>query len=126
MPRSFVLRKGKVHIHVSDLTEEVRRVMEPNTATKLRERSKNTLKDYVSVSSILGVTHLLMFTQTDKSLSLRICRTPSGPTLTFKVHQFSLMRHVRALQKRPVEATQLYKTSPLVRFVALDSLPYAV
>lgn len=109
-----MLKKGKVHSNVSDLAEEMRRVMEPHTARKLRERAKNTVKDYVSVSSILGVTHLLVFTQTDKSLSLRICRTPTGPTLTFKVQQFSLMRHVRALQKRPVEVNQAYKTSPLV------------
>ncbi|CAM9848659.1 unnamed protein product, partial [Hapterophycus canaliculatus] len=114
VPKSFVLRKGKVHSNVSDLAEEMRRVMEPHTARKLRERSKNTVKDYVSVSSVLGVTHLLVFTQTDKSLSLRVCRTPTGPTLTFKVQQFSLMRHVRALQKRPVEVNQAYKTPPLV------------
>lgn len=114
VPKSFVLRKGKVHANVSDLAEEMRRVMEPHTARKLRERSKNTVKDYVSVSGVLGVTHLLVFTQTDKSLSLRVCRTPTGPTLTFKVQQFSLMRHVRALQKRPVEVNQAYKTSPLV------------
>eukprot|EP00903_Cladosiphon_okamuranus_P016672 g15373.t1 len=114
VPKSFVLRKGKVHSNVSDLAEEMRRVMEPHTARKLRERAKNTVKDYVSVSSVLGVTHLLVFTQTDKTLSLRVCRTPSGPTLTFRVRQFSLMRHVRALQKRPVEVNQAYKTSPLV------------
>ncbi|CAM9269902.1 unnamed protein product [Scytosiphon promiscuus] len=114
VPKSFVLRKGKVHSNVSDLAEEMRRVMEPHTARKLRERAKNTVKDYVSVSSVLGVTHLLVFTQTDKSLSLRVCRTPTGPTLAFKVQQFSLMRHVRALQKRPVEVNQAYKTSPLV------------
>ncbi|CAM9153626.1 unnamed protein product [Pylaiella littoralis] len=114
IPKSFVLKKGKVHSNVSDLAEEMRRAMEPHTARKLRERAKNTVKDYVSVSSILGVTHLLVFTQTDKSLSLRICRTPTGPTLTFKVQQFSLTRHVRALQKRPVEVNQAYKTSPLV------------
>lgn len=114
VPKSFVLKKGKVHAHVADLAEEMRRVMEPHTARKLRERAKNTVKDYVSVSSVLGVTHMLVFTQTDKSLSLRVCRTPSGPTLTFKVQQFSLMRHVRALQRRPVEVNQAYKTSPLV------------
>lgn len=114
-----MLKKGKVHSNVSDLAEEMRRVMEPHTARKLRERAKNTVKDYVSVSSVLGVTHLLVFTQTDKTLSLRVCRTPTGPTLTFKVRQFSLMRHVRALQKRPVEVNQAYKTSPLVSHVGL-------
>lgn len=100
--------------------------MEPHTARKLRERSKNTVKDYVSVSSVLGVTHLLVFTQTDKSLSLRICRTPTGPTLTFKVQQFSLMRHVRALQKRPVEVNQAYKTSPLVSRGPVGTTGFAV
>ncbi|CAM9505477.1 unnamed protein product [Discosporangium mesarthrocarpum] len=113
-PRSFVLKKGKVHANVSDLVEEMRRVMEPNTARKLRERAKNTVKDYVSVSGVLGVTHMLVFMQTERSLNCRVCRTPSGPTMTFKVLQFSLMRHVRALQKRPIEVSNAYKTPPLV------------
>ena len=114
VPKTFVLRKGRVHANVSDLVEEMRRLMEPNTARKLRERAKNTIKDYVAVSSVLGVTHLLVFSQTDKSLSFRVCRAPSGPTLTFKVHQFSLMKHVRALQKRPQQVNHVYKTAPLV------------
>lgn len=114
VPKTFVLRKGKVHANVSELVEEMRRVMEPNTARKLRERSKNTIKDYVSVSGVLGVTHLLVFSQTDRSLSFRVCRTPAGPTMTFKVQKFSLTKHVRALQKRPQHVNHVYNMAPLV------------
>jgi ribosome biogenesis protein SSF1/2 len=84
-PRSFVVKSGKVGKHVAELVEEMRGVMEPNTARNLRERSKNSLKDYVAVAAPLGVTHLLVFGQTEKSLVYRIARAPEGPTLMFKV-----------------------------------------
>ncbi|CAM9842110.1 unnamed protein product [Phaeothamnion confervicola] len=114
IPRSFVCRMGKVHQNVSHLVEDLRRVMEPHTARKLRERASSTVKDYVAVSSTFGVTHLLMLSQTEQSLNLRVARSPDGPTLTFKVTQYSLMRQVRALQKRPIDVPHAYSTSPLV------------
>ena len=65
VPRSFCVRSGKVGKHVAELVEEMRLLMEPNTARNLRERSKNTAKDYVAVAAPLGVSHLLMFGQTE-------------------------------------------------------------
>ena len=88
VPRSICVKSGKVGKHVAELVEEMRGVMEPNTARNLRERSKNTLKDYVAVAASLGVTHLLAFGQTESSLTYRIARAPEGPTLTFKVSQW--------------------------------------
>ncbi|KAG5192434.1 Brix domain-containing protein, partial [Tribonema minus] len=114
VPRSFVFKLGKVAKQVNELVEEMRGVMEPNTARKLRERSSNSLKDFAVVSKPFGVTHLMAFGQTERSLTYRIARAPDGPTLTFKVNQYCLRRHVRALQRRPVETTQAFKTAPLV------------
>ncbi|GAA6052541.1 hypothetical protein JCM3770_003233, partial [Rhodotorula araucariae] len=62
-PKSFVVQSGTVGGSVSQLTKDVRRVLEPNTATRLKERKANRLRDYVSMSGPLGVTHLLVFSQ---------------------------------------------------------------
>ena len=39
-------------------------MMMPLTAAKLKERRKNTLKDFVSVAGPLGVTHMMCFAST--------------------------------------------------------------
>lgn len=63
MPKSFVVKSGTVGGSVAQLTKDVRKVLEPNTAARLRERKANRLRDYVSMSGPLGVTHLAVFSQ---------------------------------------------------------------
>ncbi|KAK4053283.1 rRNA-binding ribosome biosynthesis protein [Microbotryomycetes sp. JL221] len=63
VPKSFVVKSGTVGTTVSTLTRDLRKVLEPNTATRLRERKANKLRDYVSMSGPLGVTHLLVLSQ---------------------------------------------------------------
>ena len=72
------------------------------------------MKDYVSVAGSLGVTHILTITQTKRNIVLRIGKASSGPTLHFRIPQYSLGRYVRALQKRPYESSSAYLTPPLV------------
>ncbi|ORY66804.1 Brix domain-domain-containing protein [Leucosporidium creatinivorum] len=62
-PKSFVVKSGTVGTSVAALTKDVRKVLEPNTGSRLRERKANRLRDYVSMSGPLGVTHLLVFSQ---------------------------------------------------------------
>ena len=50
---------------------------------------KNTLKDFVAMAGPLNVSHLLMFTKSEKSVNLRIARMPRGPTLHFQVNSYS-------------------------------------
>ena len=85
VPKSFIFKKGKVTKNTAQLILDLRRVMEPNTATKLRERAANRLKDYMSVAGPLGVSHFMTFSQGEESLSLRMARFSGGPTCHFKV-----------------------------------------
>ena len=62
----------------------------------------------------MSVSHLLMFTQTKTSVNLKLGRFPRGPTLSFKVLKYSLMRQVRAVVARPVDIAQVYNFAPLV------------
>lgn len=115
VPKSLVVKSGHVGRTVTALVADVRQVMEPNTASKLRERKNQKVKDYVSVSSQLGVTHLLLFSQTDTGTNLRIGRIPRGPTAYFRVNQYSLIKDCLRIQKTPHHSAEAeYKTSPLI------------
>ncbi|KAI8320738.1 Brix-domain-containing protein [Martensiomyces pterosporus] len=114
IPKSLVVKSGSVGRTVSALVADVRQVMEPNTASKLKERKTNKIKDYVAVSSQLGLSHLMLFSQTEIGTNVRIGRIPRGPTLSFRVNKYSLAKDCLRLQKVPHTSGTEYKTSPLV------------
>ncbi|KAJ1033952.1 hypothetical protein NDA16_000160 [Ustilago loliicola] len=113
-PKSFIIRTGKVPRSVSTLVQDTRKVMEPNTATRLRERNSNKLKDFISMAGPIGVTHLLIFGQTDAGTNLRILRAPRGPTLTFRVNKYALAKDVQASSRRPTPPGSEFVTPPLL------------
>ena len=49
----------------------------------------------------LGVTHMLLLSQTLMHTTLRMLHFPRGPSLVFDVLQFSLMRDVVLAQRGP-------------------------
>jgi ribosome biogenesis protein SSF1/2 len=114
IPKSIVARGNKVIPLVSELILDFRKLMSPNTASNLREKSFNRMKDYCQVAGLLGVSHIIVFSQTENNIVLRIGRYENGPTLHFHVHKYCLCRHVRASQKRPHDSATAYLTSPLV------------
>jgi len=113
-PRSIVARASKVVAQVGELVGDLRKLMGPHTASNLKEQRKNRMKDYTQVATQLGVSHIMTISQTKENIVLRVGRTPSGPTLHFRVAEYSLARAVRSLQKRPQENPSLYLTPPLV------------
>jgi ribosome biogenesis protein SSF1/2 len=100
-PKSFIFRRGKVGQTVKQLVEDMRQVMSPNTAVNLQEKETNTLKDFVQVSSQLGISQFFVFSATEIGTYLRLLRIPHGPTLTFRVMSYSLMSDIHKLQSRP-------------------------
>jgi len=125
VPHSFVMHKGEVGKSVLQLEMDIRRVMEPYTATKLKVNKKNVVKDFVHVAGPLGVTHLLMLSKTEMGTYLRFCRTPRGPTLTFKIQEYSLTKDVVTLLKKPKTFGNQFKKPPLLVLngFSTDSLP---
>lgn len=113
-PHSFVFHRGLPGEHIVELTKDFRRVMEPFTASSLKIRKKNTIKDFVSVASVLHVTHICMFTKTEIGMYLKLCRLPRGPTLSFKIHSFSLARDVISKLKKQMVYEEAFKNAPLV------------
>jgi ribosome biogenesis protein SSF1/2 len=115
VPRSFVLRRGKVDGAVRQLVADVREMMQPHTSARLRERKSNTLRDFVAVAGPLGVTHMLLFSQTDAgAVGLRVGRLAQGPTLSFRLEAYSLSRQIKAAQRRPVDVAGAFLSPPLV------------
>ncbi|XP_010633330.2 uncharacterized protein LOC104869680 [Fukomys damarensis] len=88
--------------------------MEPLTATRLQVRRKNTLKDCVAVAGPLGVTHFLILSRTDTSIYLKLMRLPGGPTLTFQIHKYTLVRDVVSSLRRHRMHEQQFTHAPLL------------
>lgn len=113
-PHSFVFHRGLPGDHIVELTKDFRRVMEPFTASSLKIRKKNTIKDFVSVAGIFHISHICIFTKTELGMYLKLCRLPRGPTLTFKIQNFSLARDVVSMLKKQMVYEEAYKNAPLV------------
>lgn len=113
-PHSFVLHRGLPFPNLTNLTLEFRRLMEPFTASSLRERRKNKIKDFVSLSAMFHVSHMCVFNKTSNRLSFKVARLPKGPTLTFRVHQFTLAKDVLSSLKKQYVNEVMFKHAPLV------------
>jgi ribosome biogenesis protein SSF1/2 len=114
IPKSFVIKRGKMSELVKELTEDVRHVMEPHTAKNLKESKTNKLKDFVQVAGPLGVSHFIILSATENSKYVKIAKTPRGPTLTFKVNKYTLAREVAAAQRNPRAPANAFLSPPLV------------
>lgn len=117
-PKSMVIRigAGEVGSSVSQLVSDVRRVMEPGTASRLKERRGNRLRDYVVMCGPLGVTHLLLFSRSQSgNVNLRVALTPRGPTMHFRVDKYSLCKDIQKAQRHPRGGGKEFVTPPLVR-----------
>jgi ribosome biogenesis protein SSF1/2 len=131
IPQSIVMRRGSTSPEVISLVDDLRRLMLPYTALHFQEDPNNrklTLSQYAKHLALpMGVSHILSFSQSKSSsdnnkmdhhsaagspsatatlnsdrLNLRLARLPEGPTLSFRVHRFSLSKDIKKLQRRPM------------------------
>ncbi|XP_054290952.1 protein Peter pan-like [Macrosteles quadrilineatus] len=113
-PHSFVIHRGSVGKTIVDFTKDFRKVMEPFTASSLKVRKKNVLKDFAAVAGLLHVSHLVMFTSTELGSYVRFGRFPRGPTLTFRMLKYSLARDVLAQIRKQYACDKAFRNFPLV------------
>ncbi|XP_045719007.2 suppressor of SWI4 1 homolog isoform X2 [Mirounga angustirostris] len=113
-PHSFVFARGRAGRGVRQLSLDLRRVMEPLTATRLQIRKKNTLKDCVAVAGPLGVTHFLILSKTETNIYFKLMRLPGGPTLTFQINKYTLVRDVVSSLRRHRMHEQQFAHPPLL------------
>lgn len=116
-PKSMVIRIGASEVghSVTQLVRDVRSMMEPSTASRLKERRSNKLRDYTTMAGPLGVTHLLLFSRSSTgNTNLRLALTPRGPTFHFRIERYSLCKDVHKSMKRPKSGGSEYQTAPLL------------
>lgn len=100
LPQCFIITRGNVGKTVKKLTMDFRKVMEPNTASKLKQTKRNKIKDFIAVAGLLNVTHLVIFSETSVGVYLKVCRLPHGPTLTFRINNFARSKDVLSCAKK--------------------------
>lgn len=110
----MVINRGSVETDIKQLIQDVRKVMEPFTAKSLKVTKKNSLKDFISIAGPLHVTHLLIFTQTELSDHMKIVRLPRGPTIHFKLEEYSLCNDVMAIMKKKITHKKQFMQQPLL------------
>jgi len=113
-PHTFVIHKGKVGRNVSQLRADFKHVFEPYTATRLKVLRSNVVKDFVAIAGLLNVTHLVLFTKTKIASYMKICRLPRGPTITYRIEEYSLNSDVVSSIKRPVNYEKLFAHHPFL------------
>ncbi|KAL6732625.1 hypothetical protein Aduo_003367 [Ancylostoma duodenale] len=113
-PHSFVIHRGAVGKYVRALERDIRQIMDPFTAKHLKILKRNNIKDFVVHGAVLGVTNMVVLTTSETSVQMRMMRFNQGPTLTFRVPEYSLSRHILSTQKRPLMHQKLFDKPPLV------------
>ena len=98
-------RKGSVGVYVAELVKNFRNIMAPNTAMHLNEKTTNSVKDYINIAGPYGVTHIILFNKGRTSPRMRIGCFPQGPTLHFRVEEYSLMRDILKMHGKGIDTT---------------------
>ena len=98
-PKSFIIKRGQVGQYLRELIVNIRELMYPFTAVKLRESKRNSLKDFLGVAGQLGVTHMMVLTQTEAGNYIRFVKNPRGPTITMKIQEYCLAKDVVRYQQ---------------------------
>jgi ribosome biogenesis protein SSF1/2 len=81
----------------------------------LQERRANKLRDYTVMAGPLGVTHLLLFSRSESgNTNLRLARTPRGPTLHFRVENYSLCKDIFKSMRHPRAGANDFQVAPLL------------
>lgn len=114
IPKSLVFSRGKLPGPLRQLQMDLRKLMLPYTALKLKESKRNNLKDFMALATGLHVTHFLILSKTDSAAYLKVAKMKTGPTLTFKIHKYSLAADVAQSQLRPRCPPDLFKNPPLI------------
>lgn len=83
------------------------------------------MKDFLVMCGPLGVSHLLLFSRSEVgNVNLRLCRVPRGPTLHFRVENYSLCKDILKSMRRPRAGANDYMVAPLLvmnNFLTSDS-----
>ncbi|XBW35624.1 hypothetical protein QEN19_001198 [Hanseniaspora menglaensis] len=118
IPKSICIRLGSLAMKnksLKQLTHDFRLILSPHTAIRLKELNKNKLKDFIVMCSPLNVTHLFTFTQSannENDIYLKLGKLHNGPTVTFKVNEYSLLKDINRFKNKSINTHSLIFQEP--------------
>jgi len=113
-PRSFIIARGTTSKPLRQLIQDFRKVMKPNTAVGLRERHSNKIKDFLHVAGPLKVSHLIAFSQSKIYSHMRVMKLPRGPTVTFRIQEYTLAYNILSMYRRRLNPEHHEKYQPIL------------
>ena len=116
--RSMVIQNcSNINASINDLVMNTRSILEPYVLKRLKQKTRNTTKDFVSMAATLNCAHIWMYSLTENHLNLRLSRLPQGPTLVFRVKQVGTHSDIIQDQSRPKNfSTGTITTPPVLIF----------
>ncbi|CAG9333322.1 unnamed protein product [Blepharisma stoltei] len=122
-PVTIVSRRGKIGPILKHLVSELRIVLYPNCPLDFKESSKSNLKDLINMANEFEVNNMLFVTCTKNSTYLKAVKLPNGPTISFKILEYTLSSDVRASLKKASRLQPDFKSSPILIMRGVDGLP---
>ncbi|ORM41886.1 Peter Pan-like protein [Babesia sp. Xinjiang] len=113
-PRIVVIRRGSLRPELKQLVQDLRILVSPNCASRLKEAGHQKMKDFTQVSDALGLTHLVAVSETDRGCYLKVANLPNGPTLTFSIDMMTLISDIAKHTSNPKSIGGACHNSPLV------------
>jgi ribosome biogenesis protein SSF1/2 len=95
VPKSMVLKRTTLPKEIKILLKDIRQLMYPFTAMKLKESTKMKLKDICKFGYNFGVTNLLMLFNNENKNYLKMSGNGRGPTSVFRIEQFILSKDIQ-------------------------------
>ncbi|KAF2350317.1 Brix domain [Trinorchestia longiramus] len=111
-PRLLVIKRGSVGTGVQRLLDDLQTTLAPSVVRSIRVLRSSRVRDLIKASGPLHISHSIIFTRTSEGAYMKLCTMPSGPTITFSISEYSLMKDVRASQKRPTALPPVPRLTP--------------
>ncbi len=103
------------------LEKNLREMMYPFTALKLKETAKLKMKEILFATKNFGARNLLTLSSIKSGNYLKMSRIPDGPTFTFKIEKYSLNNDLQKFLPRNKKINPIQLGSPLVLCKGFDN-----
>ena len=122
-PAVLITRRGQVGPYLKKLVQELRIVHYPNSPLKFQESARASLKEMISLSKSNFIDHMMFITSTEAGSYLKAMKLPKGPTVTFKLIEFTLSSDVRQSLKKRIKLQPDFRSPPFLVMKGVEGTP---
>ncbi|MEN2498625.1 MAG: hypothetical protein MHMPM18_002905, partial [Marteilia pararefringens] len=103
-----VIARGTLNHMLKELEKDIRSLFQPLTFCNFHTFANQKFRDIAKALPQLKATHLVAMSETSNKLSyIKIARSPSGPTLTFRIEQYALLQDILSLTHNSSKVPQV-------------------